>query len=305
MIGFEAWRRSMPFGDPPSFVLTLHPLAYALIQAAFTISLYLSPVVFLVARPRRWSVRPGLIGVAVLGLALAIAVRFKGSVFLGNYLDRHGAYGAAAVGARDVLPAALMVGLAVVACFSMALAAGTLLEAGVHLDRTSWALGLALLGGTFAQAAVGQGVFARYLLPVLPIVAVPLLNSLEPPRWKLALSTVAAVGAVSLALTSNGLAFDAARWRAAQDLQQAGVAAQDIDAGLEWVGYHANGPAHSGVPHPEAIGWYMNMFPASRECYLVSASPVSDQRPIAVYGFKTYALFGHSHLWIYKESPCR
>jgi hypothetical protein len=206
----------------------------------------------------------------------------------------------------------------------LALIVGHFVDSGVSLDRMSGLVLLLMAGGTLAQAAV-EPVFARYLLVLILVACVALLGSRaadnrSPPRRRnrlLSLVAVAGLAATSTAITANALAFDAARWQAASSLVARGVPPTDIDAGFEWVGYHASGPAAwSSAPenaqntsrssaHPDALSFYMALFEHSRECYVVSASPLDGLRLDSTARYRTYALAGSSKLWVYQLSPCR
>jgi hypothetical protein len=304
---FEIWRRSLPFGDSPMLNFDPGHMLTTASRASFTMALYLAPAVFLVARPTQWSPRVKAFAVTVLAAALACASltwHIAGSVFLGNYLDRHGAYAAAAMGIRDVLPSIVWMALLIIAFASLWLLTGTVLDAGLRIDRVSLLLGALLVVGTLAQAAVGQDVFGRYLLPLIPIALVPLLNAPRQRHCRLALLTLATLALTSLAVTANALAFDAARWHAAQGVQASGTPATHIDPGLEWVGYHAAGPARPGNPRSDAGSWYFDLFPDSRQCVSISASPLIGQHPTATYPYRRYAVLGHARLWIYSRVPC-
>jgi hypothetical protein len=302
---FEWWRRSLPYGDPLHLELSPRPAVNAAVQTALTMALFLAPAVALVARPARWGRRARIAGVTVLAVAALVTVVERGGIFLGNYLDRDGAYGEVAVGTRVVLPAAIWAGLLVVACVSAGLLAGLVVEHGMPLDRISMLLGGLLTVGTLAQAGLGQPVFTRYLLPLVPIAAVLVLGPVTESRWRLAVPVVAALFGCALALTANALSFDAARWQAAQELERSGVPATDIDAGLEWVGYHAGGPAELDGPPADVQGWYRDAFPNSRRCALVAASPVPDGVPATTFPYRRFGLLGDADLWIYRSHACR
>jgi hypothetical protein len=134
---------------------------------------------------------------------------------------------------------------------------------------------------------------------------VPLLRAPRQRHWRFALLTLAAVALTSLAVTANAQAFDAARWHAAKVVQASGIQATDIDPGLEWVGYHAAGPAQSGNSRADADSWYLKLFPRSRQCVSISASPLAGQQPMAIYPYRRYAVLGHARLWIYNRQACR
>ena len=156
------------------------------------------------------------------------------------------------------------------------------------------------------ESLIGQASFDRYLLPLVTPVVVVLVGG-DRPRWGPALAVLAGQAALSLALTANGLAFDAARWAEGLRLQRAGVSATDIDAGLEWVGYHSPAAADpSSTSHRSAVGHWMHLFPQARECYVVTASARPDLGPpISQRPYRAYAVFGAAWLWTYRLDPCR
>ena len=118
----------------------------------------------------------------------------------------------------------------------------------------------------------------------------------------------AALFAVSLAITANGLAFDSARWSAAESLVHRGVSPQAIDTGLEWVGYHYPGPAVDVQPSKQRSGlpWYaQTLFPRAPKCYVLTSSPVAGLGHIAQsFSYRTYLAFGRSRLLLYDTGRC-
>jgi hypothetical protein len=153
----------------------------------------------------------------------------------------------------------------------------------------------------------GQGIFARYLIPLLlPLLAGLLATApsrrpgrrLGRARVGAGLAGLAGMLALSWTITASTLAYDAARWHAADALVARGVPATDVDAGLEWVGYHAGGPARQHLDNPAAITWYARMFAGVRDCYLVSADPPIGQPAESVYPYRSYAVAGDGRLWV-------
>jgi hypothetical protein len=318
IVWFEVWRRSLPYDGGSPMSISLVSVIEIAVPACFTLALAVFPAVLVTSRPRGWSRRAQLMSASALVLAVLVVLvgqanRRAGDIFLGNYLAQGGAYSEASIGTRSVLADWWWLTLVVMACVSLALIVGHFVDSGVSLDRVSGLVLLLMVGGMLAQAAVGQDAFARYLLVVIPVACVPLLGSRAaddrslPLRCNRLFSLVAVAGlaATSTAITANALAFDAARWQAASSLVARGVAATDIDAGLEWVGYHASEPASWSSVHADALAYYMRMFEHSRECYIVSASPLHSLRLDSTAQYRTYALAGSSKLWVYRVSPCR
>ncbi len=80
------------------------------------------------------------------------------------------------------------------------------------------------------------------------------------------------LGATSLVLLVNGDAFEAARWRMGDIAVARGTPAGTVDAGLEWVAFHATGVATPYALAPPGWSRYDAWWPSFRLCALVSAS---------------------------------
>lgn len=235
---------------------------------------------------------------------------------MGNYLTAHGAYEEAAAGVRTVLPSVVFHVLVIGSIVAGVLLAGQVTEFWRRTDRLWLYFGLLLAGGIIVLPFLGQTARDRYLLPLLlPASLVAARRSVrsgmaqdgrrtERLRVVAAVTAVGAIWFVALSLTLNALAFDAARWRAAEHLVATGVSATDIDAGLEWDGYRAATVASWAVPKRAGATWTINLFQGSRECYLVSAAPRSDGALLWMETYRTYAVAGSSYLWIYRMDPC-
>jgi hypothetical protein len=115
-----------------------------------------------------------------------------------------------------------------------------------------------------------------------------------------------------LALTVNGLVFDAAVWKAATGVTAGGrVAAGRVDAGLDWVGYYSptamrvtpDGSAEPGIYGMDAF------FPNDHPCYVVAPSPqaVSGWTLVSERVYRPYGVFGTARLYVYRtgEATCR
>lgn len=308
---FELWRRSLPFSDPP--VLSLEPLVGVrhLAEAYLALALFVSPAVLLAATrawravwQERWL---GLVTAAVAMLVVGTLLVAGPNIFPGNYLSAGGAYSAAEVGARVVLPSAAMWALAGLASVS-----AVLLPAAV---RTGWRR-LGGLPATFATLTVLGYVavllvqplfYDRLLLPLIPLVAAAAAGPL--PRLRTVrvsgLVALAGLGALSLALTANALALDAREWHVAQRLVATGVPPRDINAGLDWVGWHAAGPADAALlGSSPRESFYLPMFYGSRACLVVSSQAVPDATLVGSVRYETFAVLGTSRLRVYRTTSC-
>jgi hypothetical protein len=143
-----------------------------------------------------------------------------------------------------------------------------------------------IFAGGLAAFGLVASMFDRYLWPVaLPLAALLLLEPrwagpARTRRWRVpaALSRGAAgiatavLAAAAIVLLLNCDAFAAARWRMGEQAVKAGFAAGTVDAGMEWVGYHATGTATIGVIGPSDEMWYSARWASFRQCALVSSS---------------------------------
>ena len=102
----------------------------------------------------------------------------------------------------------------------------------------------------------------------------------------------AALAAASLALVVNADAFNAARWRMGDAAVARGMPAGTVDAGFEWVAFHATGVAVHDTPPPALGGGYDSWWPSLHLCALVSATPIkNDLLELVVADKKAYRLF--------------
>ena len=83
---------------------------------------------------------------------------------------------------------------------------------------------------------------------------------------------VAVISLTSLAYLLNSAAFDGARWRAGQGLVGSGLAPDSVDAGYEWMGYHASTAADLTDP-VRRMNWWQAIWPKFRLCGLVASTP--------------------------------
>jgi hypothetical protein len=93
---------------------------------------------------------------------------------------------------------------------------------------------------------------------------------------------------VSTVYMLNGNAYDAARWRAGEQLVALGVPADEIHAGFEWMGYHATSPGDPTRP-VSANPLFDTWWPSFRLCGLVSADTTAPPGGTLV-GTTEYAL---------------
>ncbi|WP_081830504.1 glycosyltransferase family 39 protein [Rhodococcus sp. UNC363MFTsu5.1] len=311
VVGFELWRQSFGAGDPPVLAVP-ESLAKTggniLVQGYFVLALGAAPAVLLVARPWRWG-RGALLAAAAAAVVAVAAVYRYGteSFFVGNYLDPSGPYWAAGHGRpAAIFPTGVWWLIVALACGSGVLLAGILARQLRRVDPVLGTFSALMVLGNLATALTGQNLFDRYWLLLLPpllaiVLAERTSGSSEPQRRPAAArvaerlpaaAALAGLAVVSLMITAAGLAYDSARWDAAEDLVATGVPAVDVDAGLEWNGYH------SAVGMSPPGSW---IFPGNRSCYLVSAVPRPGQDAATVSTYRPLLVAGTARLWVYGD----
>lgn len=318
---FELWRRKVPGGAAPDFTVrkvTFELVSVELTQALLIIALALSPAVFAVVRPRRWS-RPAW-GAAGVTVAAGLLVSLDKGAFLGNYVNHDGAYSAASTAGRPILIGhGWWMALACVAYASAALLVGSVVE---RVRTRGWGLGIrpelllfatATVLGTLMEIGGGADIYDRYLIPMaIPVLAMllseplPSARALRAPR-RIAPIAVAAgmVAATGTTLTVNAFTYDKTVWDIANRIVASGQAdSAHIDAGLVWDGYYS---PTAMFDHPDraisrayfgGVRYLPNHFP----CFVVTPSPhtAAGWSLVSVQRYKTYGLFGDAVLYVFR-----
>jgi hypothetical protein len=322
---FTSWYEGLPGGDLPPYRLVPSLLDTGVdttLLTYFTVALPAAPAVFWAARPRRWG-RGARITALATALVAVLAVHDHGKgLFPGNYLAQEGAYAHAAIGPTMLLPNWLWYLLVAIAMSSGSLLAGLIVHKARRADRLVALFTLAFTLGTVGTFLLGEFIYDRYLLEILPGVlavallpqSVPAQRAVEaaaparPPRtgWARRSQGIAAVAAgavvlgVGLLLMTNALTVDRQLWNEASALRSEGVPAMRIDAGLDWLGYHAAGGVIDRSPDLSARP--LGYFTKTPACYVVSESRIGDEPGwtlTSVVSYHRYLITGTAHLYVY------
>ena len=118
----------------------------------------------------------------------------------------------------------------------------------------------------------------RYLYPMVPAAAILLLRGPARPSrvgrsQAFAHAAFAWLVASAFVIAANSFAYDAARYREGEAAVALGYDARTVDAGYEWVGYHARGVGNSGSG-TYGLTWYDDVFSPYRPCAILSNSPL-------------------------------
>ena len=306
---FEIWRTSLPDGDRPP--LRLSPLAAVdgTARGYLTLALFLAPAVLVSGVFRHPSRLGAALALPAAAVGVASVVHFHAGGFLGNYLSSNGAYALADIGGRTatVIPGAVMDVLVALALVSATALPAVVVTRWRQLDPMLAVLGVLAVVVVIGEWFAHELVFDRdLLLLVVPGAVLCLRKPAPAPHRSLAAVPLAGLAAVSLFQCANAQARDAAIWGAADGLVARGVPATSIDAGLDWVGYHATMPARGG-PHAGDTfqGFWEPMFPRSQACYEITVQPLPGLAPFERVSYRTFAVLGTSRLDVYRVPGCR
>jgi hypothetical protein len=343
-VAFELWRRSLTGDDRPAAPLldtTMLPNVLDLtVRGYFLLAIAVSPAVFAVVRPWRWSGAAWLASAGTAAVAVLAWHNYRLHGFLmSDYISLPGPYWSVLVGDRSMINNTVLRALALLAGASGVLLAGLVVERGRRLaPLLRWFL-LLTVGGMLATRAAGQAVFGRYLIVLIPVLLylvlaerdrpaaqtgpepqptlVPQREPLAPagatkrawmawPRAAVVLAVTGFLAGLSLTITAYGSALDAARWDAGRQLVASGVPATDIDAGFEWTGYHSPNGVQPAPPDAPRINRYSAKFSGNRPCFAVASSAQSQPnwRLLGTASYRTYVVTGTGRLWVYDTGNC-
>ena len=153
---------------------------------------------------------------------------------------------------------------------------------------------LAAHAGVLAIVVAMSYPLDRYLYPMVPAAAILLVRGVDQPsrlgrRHALAHAALAWLAASAFVIAANSFAYDAARYRAGEAAVAMGYDARTVDAGYEWVGYHASGTGNSGSP-AYGLTWYDDILLPSQPCAILSNSP------LGVPGFRLISVNDSAYL---------
>jgi hypothetical protein len=172
-------------------------------------------------------------------------------------------------------------------------------------------LSIALL---LASTPLGQAVYDRHLLPLVPLVAAFVLTAGElrlPARRRFALWAGVALGLFALfglVFTTSSAVLDHTRWHAASELVDAGYDPLTIDGGLDWVGFHSAEPLRRNATSDPQESWWSSGYRDFRPCVVVMNG---DSLPTAAYGaepirtwFTQLPFGGHVVVHAFQRTDC-
>lgn len=336
----ERFRHSLPNGDLPPYgfaSLNFSKVPTSLLPCLFTIGLAVSPLALwnLLNLRRKGLIDPGRLVGWGLGLLAIVAVGhgIPSRVILTNYVTTQAAFPIAVVG---LAPTMLSPGcwevlqvLAMIGGVALAGEVGARL-AGIRSMWRGWRAGetaglvmtaytLLLLAFVIGLSFGGETQYDRYLIAIFPGAGLLLLRPAAVDARSLRKLLVGViVGLTSLVLVATSLLItistdvrDAAIWNTARELRAQGIPATNINAGLDWNGYHATTavpPQHRGfrVGPPYPGQHWISIFRQSRDCYLVTVSPMqlAGLELVSQTRHGPYGLDGAITTYVYHRRGC-
>lgn len=217
-------------------------------------------------------------GLNTVALLAALAICVMGGGAAGTYLRRV-RHGLRAGGGLRAFAVGLGSTKGLLAVFA-ALYAGGIFSWGfvvIMFDRYLWLLALPLYALLLARPdPVEQPAesTARHATPEASAGRgrTPGTAVLERVAVGISAILLAGLGTTSLVLLVNADAFEAARWRVGELAVARGIPAATVDAGLEWVAYHATGVATPYAKAPPGWSRYDAWWPSFRLCAMASTS---------------------------------
>jgi hypothetical protein len=154
-------------------------------------------------------------------------------------------------------------------------------------------------------------IYDRYLIPIVPVAAILLLQGV-PEQARLGRSLALAHGALAwlafsaFVIAANSFAYDGARWREGSAAASLGYTAQRVDAGYEWVGYHAGGLPKAGAP-ADNMTWTNGRWALMDPCVVISNTEIGDSTYTLIYldpdAYLSYLFLGEPEsLYLYATS---
>ncbi len=316
-----AWRHSLPDdlrldGWPVDFSLQL------VARGLLTVSLLAAPALAAIAwwRLNRPAQRISILHVALAFFIAAAAAVAAGFELLGNVIHPYGSTWLVSGPGIRLWP--LWVNRAIVAlaviCFALAVYLAWWLVAGSARPRISagreWMRRepaqavvvffplLLLLAHCVATIILGTWLIDRYFILLLPyLVAALLIAGRE--RGVLVRRRLTVIPAIvfliyaawGLHVVDFDARFDGARWQIGENLVASGYAPQEIDAGMQWVSYHASGVGLGAqqVPTRPGRGWWTERYPDQRVCATVVAVDREEEVPVDAIDVRSVdTLFG-------------
>ncbi len=144
-------------------------------------------------------------------------------------------------------------------------------EGPLVLFLVAYAAGLAIFGSFYS-------LYDRYLFPLIPAAAILLLRPFGPSArlgrsQAFSHAALAWLALSAFLIAANSFAYDAARYRAGDVAVRMGYAPDTIDAGAEWVEFHASGTEVPGIHHYGLMA-YDDHWPSFHPCAVLSNSPL-------------------------------
>jgi hypothetical protein len=128
------------------------------------------------------------------------------------------------------------------------------------------------------------GIWDRYLYLLVPATAILLLRGhAQASRFGRSLAfshaAFAWLALSAFVIAANSFAYDAARWREGEEAVAMGYDARTVDAGYEWVGYHAIGAGRQ-EDGDRGQAWFEELMWPNPTCAVLSNTRADQGEPL-------------------------
>lgn len=289
---FELWRRSLAFDDPPQVGIDIGYGIKSALMFIILLACFMSPLVLAQIIHKKYSFKVYALMAVLSTPFIFLLLRMREGALLGNYIATHGAYAGDILGNRPGVPALSLLFFATCG----ALCAGPLLI--LMFENLGKKFSLLILfscfyiAGTIVQSVSGQGIFDRYMIPVVaclvPVLASNLGSGLKFSKL-ISVIFIAGTFSISSLIFLEASASDGSVWKTAEKFVAQGYNPKEIDAGWNWVGLHSDELVGSRTPPESAMGGFQ-YFSDSRQCLVLGFEGANLADEVATY--KTYGYFG-------------
>ena len=305
IVSFEFWRRSLALDDPPQVDIGVGYGIKSGLMFIILLACFMSPLIAANLIHKKYSFKVYAL-MAVLSMPfIFLLLRMQEGVLLGNYIATHGAYAGDILGNRPGVPALSLLFFATCG----ALCAGPLLI--LMFENLGKKFRLLILfscfyiAGTIVQSVSGQGIFDRYMIPVVaclvPVLASNLGSGLKFSKL-ISVIFIAGTFSISSLIFLEASASDGSVWKTAEKFVAQGYNPKEIDAGWNWVGLHSDQAVGSRVPPENALGSFQH-FSDSRQCLVLGFEGANLPEHVATY--KTFGYFGpERNIFAKNIEPC-
>jgi hypothetical protein len=147
----------------------------------------------------------------------------------------------------------------------------------------------------------------RYMLLLLPgaLALAAFGNHASEWTWRLGIAAVVVIGAISVCLMHDWLAWNSARWALGRRAVANGISPEDIEGGFEWDGWYKNDSKPVLPRQGLALDFLHGWFPAVTGQYALSFSELPNTVIVDLQPYSLWLKPGPHHFFLLQYHPAR